>query len=90
MMSPQYRLMSYFAVATMHFYRKDIVALEPGETLGSFADKNKKVIDRVIQEAKNLFNYELSHEQVGRAIEVYVIPGQSVSDHPPATLEPAG
>lgn len=71
-MSEQYRLMIYFAVATMYFYRKDIVSIEDGETLGSFAEKNKLLIDKVISEAKTYFNYELSSEQIGKAIKAYL------------------
>ncbi len=85
-MSPQYRLMIYFIVATMHLYREDVIPLGENETLGSFAKKNRKVIDRVAQEGRNLFGYEISHEQVGKAIEAYLAPGQSVDNSQPATL----
>lgn len=77
--------MIYFAVATLHFYRKDIIPLEEGANLGSFAENNKDIIKRVIEESLSLFNYELSHEQIGKAIGAYVASPQSVKDCPVAT-----
>ncbi len=68
----RYRLMVYFAVATMHFYRADIVTILPGETLGDFTERNKSVINKVIKEAVEYFGYELSHAQIGKAIEAYL------------------
>lgn len=81
----RYRLMIYFAVGTMHFYRKDTIPYVEGETLGVFAKKNKGVIDRVQAEALSLFDYELSDTQIGKAIEAYVLPGRSVLDTTVAT-----
>ena len=79
-MTDKYRLMIHFAVATFHFYRKDIIKLKENETLGVFHKNNIKIIERVCDEAKSLFNYELSHEQIGKAIGVYVAPAQSVEE----------
>jgi hypothetical protein len=76
--SDQYHLMIYFAVATLHFYRKDIVPIKEGEVYGVFAKKNKGVLKRVSDEALSLFNYELSHEQIGRAVKSYCAEAQSV------------
>jgi len=83
-MSEQYRLMIYFAVATFHFYRNDIIPLEVGERYGVFAEKNKAVIKRVCDEALTLFQYELSDEQIGRAVKAY-----TAEPRPLATTEPA-
>ena len=79
-MTEQYRLMVYFAVATLHFYRADIAAVRGPQTPGEFAATNKDVIKRVLDEALNLFNYELSHEQISRAVVAYMAPGQSVAN----------
>ncbi|MEQ1500537.1 MAG: hypothetical protein ABL917_04185 [Parcubacteria group bacterium] len=86
-MSFNYRAMIYAAVATMYFYRKDILPLAEGENLGSFYQKNRAVMDRVCEELNNLFGYELSHEQVGKAIRAYICPAQSVTERPAATLQ---
>ena len=37
-----YKLAIYFGVATLYFYRKDVVLVGEGETLGDFAEKNKE------------------------------------------------
>lgn len=67
-----YRAAIYFGVATMHFYRDDILPLTPQQTLGDFADANDAVIQRVFKETLEYLNYELSHEQVGRMLAAYV------------------
>lgn len=85
-MTKQYRLMIYFAVATFHFYREDIIPLEEGEQLGVFLKKNKDVVARVLLEAQRLFQYELSYRQIGTAIQAYTAPGKSVADTEAATL----
>jgi hypothetical protein len=77
--SEKYRLMIMFAVATMHFYRNDITVVE-GENLGEFAERNKAVMSRVFDEALNTFNYELSHRQIGQAIQAYLCPPCSMAD----------
>ena len=85
-MSTTYRAMIYAAVATMHFYRKDIVDINPGEVYGVFHEKNQKVMRRVLEELLNLFNYQLSSEQLGKAIKAYLHESQSVDERPAATL----
>jgi hypothetical protein len=87
-MSENYRLMVYFAVATLHLYRKSIKPYEFGDTIEDFARRNVDVHERVMVEAENLFNYKLSHEQMRRAFASYLAPGQSVDDFGPATLVP--
>ncbi len=64
--------MVYFAVATLHFYRADIIPILLSETLGDFADRNKSVLDQICKEAIEYFGYELSHDQIGKAIEAYL------------------
>lgn len=68
----RYRAAIYFAVATLHFYREELLPLSPQQTLGDFADANRKVIDRVCEEALEYLRYELSHEQIGRALKAYL------------------
>ncbi len=85
-MSEQYRLMIYFAVATLHLYRAGIVVVRGRQTPVDFATRNKDVIKRVCDEALNLFGYELSQEQVDRAIVAYLAPGQSVAGAKAAIL----
>jgi hypothetical protein len=85
-MSANYRLMVYFAVATLHLYRKSIEPYQFGETVEDFIRRNVDVHERVMVEAKNLFGYELSHEQMRRAFASYLAPGQSVKDFGPATM----
>lgn len=84
-MSKQYRLMIYFAVATLHFYRGSIVAVRGPQTPEEFREKNKEVVKRVFDEALSLFKYELSHEQMTRAIAAYLAKGQKVENTSPAT-----
>ncbi len=74
-----YRAAIYFAVATMHFYRDDVQPLVSGETLGDFAARNDSVVKRVCREAEHYLHYELSHEQIGRAIQAYLAPSVSLS-----------
>ena len=86
-MSDLYRLMIYFAVATLYFYRSDI---DPRcKTVTEFVEKNRAIIDRVCDEAETLFSYELSHFQITRAIQAYLAAGQSVSNTESAVLEGA-
>jgi hypothetical protein len=87
-MSDNYRLMVYFAVATLHLYRKSIEPYQFGETVEDFMRRNVDVRERVMIEARNLFDYELSHEQLSRAFASYLAPGQSVKDFGPATRVP--
>lgn len=70
-MSNQYKLMIYFAVATLHYYRGMLTPGEDGELAGEWAAKNQAVLDQVVKEAKDLFDYELSHAQIGSAVLAY-------------------
>jgi hypothetical protein len=85
-MSEKYRLMTYFAVATLHFYRADIVAVRGPQTVEQFVERNEDIIKRVCDEAVSLFNYELSIAQVGHAVMAYLTPGQSVANTKVATI----
>jgi hypothetical protein len=78
----RYRAAIYFAVATLHFYRDEILPLTPQQTLGDFADANYEVINRVCQESKRYLNYELSHEQIGRAIQAWVADPCKLNEEP--------
>lgn len=87
-MGANYRLMVYFAVATLHLYRSSILPYQFGETVEDFARRNVDVHERVMVEAKNLFGYELSHVQMRRAFASYLAPGQSVKDFRPGDIGP--
>jgi len=87
-MTENYRLMVYFAVATLYLYRKSIKPYEFGETIEDFQGRNIDVQERVMIDGKNLFGYELSHEQMRRAFSSYLAPGQSIDDFGPAEMVP--
>lgn len=75
-----YKLAIYFGIATLYFYRKDIVPLNEGENLGVFAKKNKEILKRVFEETLAVMQYELSHEQIGRIVSAYTSQALSVHD----------
>ena len=85
-MSKRYRGMIYFAVATLHLYRGSIVAVRGPQTPEQFWERNKELVKRVCDEALTLFAYELSSEQINRAIWAYLQPGQVVSETKVAIL----
>lgn len=87
--SRKYRSMIYAAVGTIHFYRKDFVPPIEGETYGVIMDKNKVLVARVQEEIQNLFGYELSEQQIGKALVAYGCPAQSVAERPAATHDEA-
>jgi hypothetical protein len=69
--STKYRLMIYFAHSTMVLYGKTLVSHEqmnPEE----FYNANKKVMQRVFDEAINIMAYELSHNQMMKACYFYL------------------
>lgn len=68
--SEMYRLMIYFAHSTMCIYQKTIVC-NSKMSINDFRNQNELVIKRVYDEALSIFNYELSYEQMNRAIAVY-------------------
>jgi len=88
-MSAMYKLMIYFAVATLHLYRDDIIPPKEGEEFSIILKKNKTVLTRVCEEAENLFRYELSQEQMRRAVIAYLTKSQSVKDSEAAKLRQA-
>jgi hypothetical protein len=71
-LSETYRLMIYFAHSTLTIYQKTIVCTE-SMSVNDFRNKNEKVVQRVFDECKSIFNYELSYEQMNRAIRIYFI-----------------
>lgn len=75
-----YQVMIHFAVATLHFYRKDIVPLNEGETLDVFVEKNRDVLTRVFDEGLMLYNYEMSRNQIQTAVRAYTATALSVRD----------
>lgn len=76
-MSEQYRLMIYFVVATLRFYRDDVKEKDY-LSIEEFRKENLELWDRVGEEAKNTFEYELSWEQMSRGIEAYLCKSLSV------------
>jgi hypothetical protein len=75
-----YKLAIYFGIATLYFYRKDIIPLNNGENLGVFAKKNKEILKRVFDETLEVMQCELSHEQMGRIVAGYTSQALSVHD----------
>lgn len=69
--SKEYYLMIYFAHSTIVIYDKTIVSSRD-MTTSEFREKNKDVIQRVFDEGLSVMNYELSHEQMTRAIAAYL------------------
>ena len=83
-MSDKYRMMIYFAVATMHLYRASIRLGH--DDLRDFKRRNQDLILRICAEARNLFDYELSTEQMDKAIIAYLSAPQTVQGTEAATL----
>lgn len=88
-MSAKYRLMIYFFHSTLVMYEKDI---KSGDIMSPliFRAMNQKVVDRVCEEAVNIFEYELSYEQVMKGCHTYLSAKyhtQSVEDSKAFTLE---
>lgn len=71
-LSEMYRLMIYFAHSTLMIYSKTIKC-EKNMSINDFRNENEAVIARVSSEAISIFSYELSYEQITRAIHVYFI-----------------
>lgn len=67
-----YRLMIYFAHSTLIIYSKDIICKE-SMSINDFRNVNEKLINRVYDEAKSIFDYDLSCDQISKAIHVYFI-----------------
>ena len=70
-MSIKYRLMIYFAHSTMVMYSKDIESHKT-MSVGEFRDANKDLMTRVFDEGLSIMNYELSCNQIARAVLVYL------------------
>jgi len=66
----------------MVMYSKDIACIQ-GMNVGEFMDKNKDLIKRVFDEGINIMSYELSNNQMEKAVFVYL---QS-KYHPQSVLE---
>ncbi len=75
----RYRLMIYFAVTVLHYYRASIVAVRGPQTPAEFAKRNEQVLAMVRTEALRLFNYQYELDDLMRAIEIYLNPSQEVS-----------
>lgn len=92
-MSPEYRLMSYFVAATLHMYRADIspsvradMDADPRGKTEWFVRQHPLLVQRIVGEGINLFEYYLSHRQVCNGVYAYFAKAQSVEDSKPATL----
>lgn len=64
-------MMIYFAHSTMVIYDKDTVSNKE-MTVGEFREQNPDLIQRIFDEGLSVFEYELSWEQIDRAIYVYL------------------
>jgi hypothetical protein len=71
-LSEMYRLMIYFAHSTLCIYSKTINCKQ-SMSINDFINSNEAVCKRVFKEAKSIFNYELSYDQMNCAINVYFI-----------------
>lgn len=69
--SERYKLMIYFAHSTLVFYSKSILCEAPMSVV-DFKEKHPEVIQRVFDEALSTFNYELSFEQMNKAVAAYI------------------
>lgn len=87
--SDRYRSMIYVAMGTLHFYRADI---EPSDFVRMtqrhfdsewFIENYHMIIGRVITECRNLFDYDISHLQLCKAVTAYFSRPQSVAERPP-------
>lgn len=67
----KYRLMIYFAHSTMVIYSADIIC-DDKMTAEEFRKENEAVCKRVFDEGLSIMNYELSWEQMNKAILVYL------------------
>lgn len=65
--SDRYRMMIYFAAHTIFIYSKDLIC-SVTMTVAEFGEQNKEIIQRVFDEGLSIMNYELSTEQMNRAI----------------------
>jgi hypothetical protein len=66
------KLMIYFAHSTLCIYSKTIKC-EHSMSINDFRNQNETIIKRVYEEAKSIFNYELSSEQISKATHAYFI-----------------
>lgn len=80
-MSEKYRLMIYFAVATLHFYRNDIHPVI-GLDVDRFVKLNEDLLVRIAQEGVNAYSYELSARQLACACAAYLSPSDSLLNNP--------
>lgn len=83
--SQQYRLMIYFAVATMHIY-SDGLKIHKNMTPKAFYELNPELMKRVFDEGLSIMNYELSFRQISLACTVYLkneFAPQNVKKMPP-------
>ncbi len=69
--SNKYKLMIYFAHSTMVIYSKSIIS-HKNMTVGEFIKNNDDVIKRVFDEGHSIMNYELSHNQMCKAVLLYL------------------
>ncbi len=63
--------MIYFAHSTIIIYGKTIIDKKE-MTIKEFREQNKEVVQRIFDEGLSIFNYELSYDQVSKAIAVYL------------------
>lgn len=84
--SEQYRSMIYFVVATLYMYQGDMEwSAEISVSPEDFVRSNPLHKERVIEECRTCFNYELSYHQVMTGVSAYIksrMRPQKVSEQP--------
>ena len=70
--SQMYRLMIYFAHSTLVMYSGSIKINKDSMSISEFRNANADVLKRVTAEALSIMNYELSYNQMEKAIAVYL------------------
>lgn len=66
-----YRMMIYFATATLHFYSADLISNEKMSVV-EFYGQNQSTCKRVFEEGLSIMNYEISSEQMNKACYAYL------------------
>lgn len=81
-MSDDYYKVIYAATATIHLYSKNVI-VNPGMTIGQFMETYANLCRRVSDEILSIFQYELSANQLEKAVYLYmsgVLNPQDVED----------
>lgn len=72
-----YRLLIYFTVATLHFYRQQI---KPAPTVDKFKELNHDILLQVCAEANHYFGVTLTERQVTLGVQAFLQPPADMED----------